>query len=990
MFKYDKQIMKKESLGLRNKELSKEWHPIKNGKLTPYDVTCGSGKKVWWQCDKGHEWQAIIGDRVRGNKCPYCSGKRVTLENSLATNNLKLASEWHPDKNGKLTPNDVTPFSNKKVWWKCDKGHEWQASINNRSKNRGCPYCSNKKVCNDNCLATINPKLALEWHPDKNEELTPYDVVPGSHKKVWWKCDKGHEWQSTVLSRNSGSNCPYCCNQSVTYDNCLFTLNPKLAKEWHPSKNGKLTSNDVTPFSNKKVWWKCDKGHEWQSSINNRSKDKGCPYCSNKKVCNDNCLMTLNPELSKEWNYDRNGELTPYDVIAGSNKKVWWRCDKGHEWESSIEKRYREKQGCPYCSNQKACIDNCLATINPELSKEWHPIKNGDLTPYDVMAGSSKKVWWKCSKGHEWQSTIADRNTGKNCPYCSNRYVNDDNCLVTINPELSKEWNYDRNGELTPYDIVAGSGQKVWWKCSKGHEWQANISSRNKGTGCPYCNGYQTSFPEQTIYFYLKKIFKNVHNRYKYNGIELDVFIEDINLGIEYDGAKYHSSEEAIRRDINKNDLLSKMDIKFLRIREDGCPIIDMKGFEYIKYKRYSNYSNIKELIEDILDRIIKINNKYIDECMSLINEVDIDKDRFKILGQYKNSDFRYVNNTRFNQLSKEWNYLRNGNLKLENFKVASKEYVWWKCDKGHEWKAIIGSRYNGTGCPYCSNQKVCIDNCLATISPKLSKEWHPIKNEDLTPYDVIPGSSKKVWWKCDKGHEWQASISSRYTGAGCPYCSNQKACIDNCLATINPELSKEWHPIKNGDLTPYDVVYGSGKKVWWKCNKGHEWQSPIRERSKGRGCPYCTGKKICIDNCLATINPELSKEWHPIKNGDLTPYDVMPGSSKKVWWKCDKGHEWEARISNRSNGSKCHYCTGQKVTIDKSLGNLNKVLSKEWNLIKNKELTPYDVGIGSHKKVWWKCSKGHEWQAKVYSRTAGSGCPECYKESRTGSSSQD
>ena len=782
MFEYNKQIMKKESLGLRNKELSKEWHPIKNGKLTPYDVTCGSGKKVWWKCDKGHEWQAIIGDRVRGNKCPYCSGKKVTLENSLTTNNFKLASEWHPDKNGKLTPNDVTPFSNKKVWWICDKGHEWQASINNRSKNRGCPYCSNKKVCNDNCL------------------------------------------------------------------------------------------------------------------------------------------MTLNPELSKEWNYDRNGELTPYDVIAGS----------------------------------------------------------------------SKKVWWKCSKGHEWQSTIADRNTGKNCPYCSNRYVNDDNCLMTLNPELSKEWNYDKNEELTPDDIVAGSGRKVWWKCSKGHEWQANISSRNKGNGCPYCNDYQTSFPEQTIYFYLKKIFKNVHNRYKYNGIELDVFIEDINLGIEYDGAKYHSSEEAIRRDINKNDLLSKIDIKFLRIREDGCPIIDMKGFEYIKYKRYSNYSNIKELIKDILDKIIKINNKYIDECMSLINEVDIDKDRFKILGQYKNSDFRYVNNTRFNQLSKEWNYLRNGNLRLENFKVASKEYVWWKCEKGHEWKAIIGSRYNGTGCPYCSNKKVCTDNCLATISPKLSKEWHPIKNGDLTPYDVMSGSSKKVWWKCEKGHEWQASISSRYTGAGCPYCSNQKACIDNCLATINPELSKEWHPIKNGDLTPYDVVYGSGKKVWWKCNKGHEWQVSINNRSKGRGCPYCTGKKICIDNCLATINPKLSKEWHPIKNGNLTPYDVMPGSSKKVWWKCSKGHEWEARISNRSNGSKCHYCTGQKVTIDESLGNLNKMLSKEWHLIKNKELTPYDVGIGSHKKVWWKCSKGHEWQARVYSRTSGSGCPECYKESRADSYSDD
>ena len=132
--------------------------------------------------------------------------------------------------------------------------------------------------------------------------------------------------------------------------------------------------------------------------------------------------------------------------------------------------------------------------------------------------------------------------------------------------------------------------------------------------------------------------------------------------------------------------------------------------------------------------------------------------------------------------------------------------------------------------------------------------------------------------------------------------------------------------------------------------------------------------------NAMENAADKFATALHHAKTGETDAHEVAS----------DKGHEWEARISNRSNGSKCHYCTGQKVTIDKSLGNLNKVLSKEWNLIKNKELTPYDVGIGSHKKVWWKCSKGHEWQAKVYSRTAGSGCPECYKESRTGSSSQD
>ncbi|WP_422851061.1 zinc-ribbon domain-containing protein [Bacillus thuringiensis] len=73
-------------------------------------------------------------------------------------------------------------------------------------------------------------------------------------------------------------------------------------------------------------------------------------------------------------------------------------------------------------------------------------------------------------------------------------------------------------------------------------------------------------------------------------------------------------------------------------------------------------------------------------------------------------------------------------------------------------------------------------------------------------------------------------------------------------------------------------------KKVWWKCEERHEWEAPIWNRHKGRGCPYCSNKKISIDNCLATLNPGIVKQWHPTKNGTLTPYDVVVGSYKKVW----------------------------------------------------------------------------------------------------------
>ena len=105
----------------------------------------------------------------------------------------------------------------------------------------------------------------------------------------------------------------------------------------------------------------------------------------------------------------------------------------------------------------------------------------------------------------------------------------------------------------------------------------------------------------------------------------------------------------------------------------------------------------------------------------------------------------------------------------------------------------------------------------------------------------MLSNSGKKVWWKCEKGHEWQARISHRNKGIGCPYCSGKKVLQGyNDLATINPELAKEWNCEKNGNLKPEDFTANSGKKVWWKCEKGHEWKATIANRNRGRGCPIC------------------------------------------------------------------------------------------------------------------------------------------------------
>ena len=132
-------------------------------------------------------------------------------ENSLFFSNPETTGEWHYEKNGVLKPEHFAPNSHRKVWWKCQIGHEWQASIANRNKGRGCPYCSGKKVLPGyNDLQTVNPALANEWNYEKNTGVRPIDVTPNSNKKAWWICSNGHEWEAKINNRNNGNGCPIC------------------------------------------------------------------------------------------------------------------------------------------------------------------------------------------------------------------------------------------------------------------------------------------------------------------------------------------------------------------------------------------------------------------------------------------------------------------------------------------------------------------------------------------------------------------------------------------------------------------------------------------------------------------------------------------------------------------------------------------------------------------------------------------------------------
>jgi uncharacterized Zn-finger protein len=418
---------------------------------------------------------------------------KVSETHNLKVIHPELAEQWHPTKNGELTPDKVAPYTAAKVWWKCYYGHEWQAAIGSRAKGIGCPYCYGRYPTEDYNLQVMNPEVAAQWHPTKNGDLTPDKVAPNSVKKVWWICENGHEWQAKVCDRNKGTGCRLCKIKEARGKTrgtiSLRSAYPETAAQWHPTKNGELTPDNISYGSKRKVWWMCGEGHEWQAAVKKRTTyGTKCPYCSGHLPDEKNNLAVVYPDLARQWHPTKNGELKPRQITPGTKQKIWWLCEKGHAYETSVLGR-TNGAGCPYCSRKRPSKDYNLQVIFPDIAAQWHPVKNGDLTPDQVMPHASTKVWWRCEKGHEWWLEVSNRRKGgevRGCPICAGRKR-----FKKVDPDLIRQWHPTKNGKNTAETVDPNSTEQIWWICEKAHEWQMSILDRHYGAGCPECKREQ-------------------------------------------------------------------------------------------------------------------------------------------------------------------------------------------------------------------------------------------------------------------------------------------------------------------------------------------------------------------------------------------------------------------------------------------------------------------------------------------------------------------
>ena len=603
----------------------------------------------------------------------------------------------------------------------------------------------------------------------------------------------------------------------------LQYLSPKIAIQWHETKNGSKTASDVTNKSNKTAWWQCPDvdEHEWEAKISDvtRKDEVSCPHC--KK------LVFRFPLIAKEWHPTKNATPTAGDISYGSNEKVWWQCSDNpeHIWDATVANRTLKKTGCRICNSNDVVTDqNSLATLSPDIAKQWHPTRNKPLKPNQVRNASEKIVWWQCmhEKTHEWQNKISNRTVAKEslCPIC--------NSLAFLSPDIAKQWHPTKNHLLTPKEVSNKSKKKVWWQCPlfAHHEWEAAISDRtreDRPTGCPCCYGRQVT-PENSLATLFPDVAKEWHPTK--NG---SLKPEDVNKGSDQKvwwqclRVKKHVWEASVSSRTNPN-------------QPRGCR--SCGGQSSIPEIRV--LAELSGIFKNVVPQYV-IDRKEIDIFLPDIS-IGVEHDGVYFHGKPEKIKF---------DLSKNEFYKKKGItiIRLRAFGL----------DKLSTSDLLLGKE---------GITKNIINQLLMTISQEVN-----LRKVDLL-IDVDQYIALKGFYKEELFQEMLSNFPSPP-----PYKS---------LQILFPEIAKEWHPIKNEPFTPRDVSKSSDKKVWWQCANFPEYQRDAVVKSRIRlveptGCLICRGQKLSPEKSLATLSSKVAKEWHPKKNGSLIPAKVFNKSNQTV-----------------------------------------------------------------------------------------------------------
>ncbi len=695
----------------------------------------------------------------------------------LAIEHPELLDEWDYNKNSSIcAPEEITVGSHKKVWWKCENGHSWQAEIKARVSGNGCPFCSNKKIEQGfNDFASQNPELLYEWDYEKNT-IDPKSIGSGSHIKVWWKCkDCGHEWQATISSRTIGRGCPVCAYKkraisktNADYRDSIAALYPELLEEWDYEQNGVLSPETVYPGSSKKVWWKCKKCHQrYYSSVNNRINGSGCPLCAGKTIIpgiNDLqkwCKDNNRTDILTEWDYNKN-TITPDQIAPFSGRKIYFICKEGHSYSSALSNRLTYRLGCPICNKynrssfQEQAILYYLRYKFKDAVNSYHVDWIGKQE-LDIYIPSIKTAIEY--DGIQWHKNKAEQEQRKD-GLCKENGIR----LIRV-----------REDGLDYY----GSAECV------------SVDPRKKGS--------------------LNTAISTVIKKLCGDGtiIDIDVDRDTAEIVAQFDTIKRENSISMVYP-----DLLDEWDYE-----RNGS--VKPDSVSYGSTRKY--WWKCKDCGHEFL---MAPNNRTNQGqgcpiCSGKKASASITKRAVDNRGSFQDSN---------SPLLVEWDYEKN-TITPSEVTRSSKKKVWWKCETcGGRWLASVQNRtLAGNKCPYCTGRSVLVGfNDLATLHPELVDEWDCEKNGGLRPEEFTCGSNKKVLWTCSKcGNEWIASINDRTNGHGCPVCSRAKLGVTNQKKVLCVETNTVFNSVTKAaswaNISPGSLVgHLKGKS---KSSGGYHWK---------------------------------------------------------------------------------------------------------------------------------------------------------------------
>jgi len=647
-----------------------------------------------------------------------------------------LKKEFNIKKNN-IDPNLVPFRSQIKFYWECKKGHEFQVSpgsrfaflINKKFKRKEhstCIYCLNKKVCEDNNLKFLYPKITKMWDYKKNT-LKPEKILAGSKTKVWWVCKNKHEFKKEVsLVVNSNGFCGGCGREDGSYktfatkENCLKNKYPELAKEWHPTKNLPLKPEQVYKTT-KRYWWQCPKEHDhfFKQTIYERAIKKiGCSFCSFKKLCKTNSLQYMYPEVASQWHPTKNGNRTPKVTTGHSNTHAWWICKKEHVWKSQIVTRTKKGTGCKKCSGvgisyMEIRIYSELISIFKDI--EWsYKIKSYQcdlfIPQLKLVIEVDGQYWHKVKKRIEFDN--------KKNKFFKDNNINlirvRENGLLLMDPKMDINTNFI-NAKIECIHKLLDKIQIL--KISKKIRRDINLYKQNK----------------------------NFFNQKLYNKISANLPSPIFKNSLAY----------------KRKDLKKEWDYK------KNFPLVPTM------FKLSSNIS-IWWICKKKHSYEAKIGNRTI-----------LKRNCPYCVGRYALPDFNLK--TEYPEIANDWNFKLNSK-KPENFTPTSGQHVWWTCSKGHIYRKSIAHRTHqpknikkgrNIGCP-CRTKHTNKKLFKPTVYPLLRNEFSNKNKKELKFFTTT--DKTKLIWKCINNHEYKNSIFRRIY-----YDERCFECIDKVILLRRP-----------------------------------------------------------------------------------------------------------------------------------------------------------------------------------------------------------